>query len=75
MSVQTTADDIKDSLDNKFSKAISQLNEIKDSMEVMVDSDTWGSGDWSVSFRRGVERDIHNINDIISRLRIIKIGD
>jgi len=72
MSVNTTADEIKDSIPSESFKIITSLRYLKDSLEVMIDSDTWGGGSWSSTFRDEVETDINTLERVISKLGKIK---
>ncbi len=72
MSVNTTADEIRDSIEGESFKIITSLRGLKDSLEVMIDSDTWGSEYWSTTFRDEVETDIQTLEKVISKLGKIK---
>ena len=73
MSVQTTADDIRDSLSSEIYKNIVSLRTLKDSLEVMIDGDTWGSNEYTASFTNQAEEDIESLRNIIRKLKKIKI--
>lgn len=72
MGVYTTADEIKNTLEGKTFKIITSLKELRDSMEVVINKETWGGNEWSDEFRKGVEDDIDSISKIISKLGKIK---
>ena len=72
MGVNTTADEIRDSISDESFKIVTSLRGLKDSLEVMIDSDTWGSEHWSTTFRDEVETDINTLERIISKLGKIK---
>lgn len=72
MSVQTTSDNIRDNLSSEIYKNITDLRLLKDSLEVMIDGDTWGSGEYTNYFTNQVEEDIESLRNMIRKLKKIK---
>ena len=68
----TTADEIRYSLSEETFKNITALRTLKDSLEVMIDSETWGGSQWNTSFTNQVEKDIESLRNMIRKLKKIK---
>ena len=72
MGVNTSADIIKDELQEDVMSIIFLSRQIRNSMEEMIDYETWGGGEWTDVFREEVESDIETLNKIINKLGKIK---
>lgn len=72
MSVTTTADEIRNNLSSEIFQNIKTLRNLKESLEVMIDGDTWGSGEYSASFTTQAEDDIKVLENMIRKLKKIK---
>lgn len=72
MSVTTTADEIRNNLSSEIFQNIRTLRNLKESLEVMIDGDTWGGSEYSTSFTTQAEDDIEVLENMIRKLKKIK---
>lgn len=72
MSVTTTASAIRDSLSSEIFQNIKSLRILKDSLELMIDNETWGSDEFNTSFTTQAEEDVEVLENMIRKLKKIK---
>jgi len=59
MSVRTAADERKEDV-VEILRGLN-LSSLEYNLESMIDSDTWGGDDWTLTFRQKVEKDIERV--------------
>lgn len=72
MGVISTADELKDDIEKRVNMAVNILNDVEAKLELMINPETWGGGDWSKEFRKQVIEDIDYLSKVTRKLAKIK---